>query len=206
VTGAQWAGVGVGAAVLLTGGLVLAASRKEGAPLSSDDESTPVPGGPDALAAQAGVGLDVYCLARAIASEEGGQPRFYQQAVGCACLNFARSEFPRLADPDAIVTLVLGSAGAFGRQGTGGRRVSSARGPAALQLELAAQILTGLVADPTGGATQWDSPAGQRALMAEGDPLTTKTPQQVADARYAAGYQLVVVPGIDPEKLRFWRR
>lgn len=205
MTGARWAGVGVGVAVLLTGGLVLAASRKEGEALS-DDESTPVPGGPDALAAQAGVGLDVYCLARAIASEEGGQPRFYQQAVGCACLNFARSEFPRLAEPDAVITLVLGSAGVFGRQGTGGRRVSSARAPAALQLELAAQVLTGLVADPTSGATQWDSPAGQRALMAQGDPLTTKTPQQVADERYSKGYELVIVPGIDPDKLRFWRR
>lgn len=205
MTGAQWAGVGVGAAVLLAGGLVLAASRKEGEPLS-DDESTPVPGGPDAMAAQAGVPLEVLCLARAIVSEEGGQPRLYQQAVGCACVNFARSEFPRLSEPDAVIQLVLGSAGVFGRQGSGGRRVSSRQAPAALQLELAAEIFAGLVADPTGGATQWDSPAGQRALLAEGDPLTKSTPQQIADARMAAGYHLVVVPGIDPDKLRFWRR
>jgi hypothetical protein len=202
MTGAQWAGLGVGAAILLAGGLVLAAPRWEET-LTDDDPTAPLE--PDELARQAAVPLEVYCLARAIASEEGGQPRFYQQAVGCACVNFARSEFPRLILGDAVVQLILGRVGQFGRQGTGGRRVSSARPPIKLQLELAAGILGGLVGDPTGGATQWDSPAGQRALMAQGDPLTTKTPQQIADKRLAAGYELVVVPGIDPDRLRFWR-
>lgn len=202
MTGAQWTGLGVGAAILLAGGLVLAAPRTEEE--MTDDDPTPALE-PDSLALQAGVTLEVYCLARAIASEEGGQPRLHQLAVGCACVNFARSEFPRLAISDAVIQLVLGNTGEFGRQGTGGRRVSSARAPIKLQLTLGGQILAGEVGDPTFGATQWDSPKGQRALMAQGDPLTKKTPQQIADARMAAGYQLVVVPGIDPDNLRFWR-
>lgn len=170
----------------------------------SDEDATD-PGSPDAAAAAAGETLAVYCLARATASEEGGQPRSYQIAVACAILNFARSEFPRLTDAQAVVQLVLGSAGAFGRQGTGGRRVSSSRAPIALQIGIARDVLAGLVGDPTDGATQFDSPSGQRAALKK-DPLTTKTPQQVADERMSKGYELVVVPGIEPDDLRFWRR
>ena len=203
LTGWHWAGIAAGASVL---GLAIAwwllpANEDE----VSDDDATD-PGSPDAAAAAAGETLAVYCLARATASEEGGQPRSHQVAVACACLNFARSEFPRLSDELAVVQLVLGSAGAFGRQGTGGRRVSSSRAPIALQLDIARDVLAGLVGDPTDGATQWDSPKGQRALLAQGDPLTKKTPQQVADDRMAKGYELVTVPGIDPDDLRFWRR
>lgn len=198
---AHWAGLGA-LAIAGASGFAYLLVRKESV---SDDDPT-VPKQPEALALAAGVPLAQYCLARAIASEEGGQPRLYQQAVGCAIVNFARAEFPRLQIIDAVVQLVLGSAGQFGRQGTGGRRVSSARAPIRLQLELADQILAGEVADPTEGATQWDSPSGQRALLKEGDPLTHATPQQVADNRLAAGYELVTVPGIDPDDLRFWRQ
>lgn len=203
LTGWHWAGIITGTSAL---GVVIAwlLLGSEDTPLSDDE--TPTTGTPDALAAAAGESLPVYCLARATASEEGGQPRGHQVAVACACLNFARSEFPRLSDQDAVVQLVLGSAGAFGRQGTGGRRVSSSRAPVSLQIGIARDVLAGKLGDPTGGATQWDSPNGQRALLAQGDPLTKQTPQQIADSRLAAGYELVVVPGIDPEDLRFWRR
>jgi hypothetical protein len=203
LSGGHWAAVGT-AIVAGASGLAYVLLRKGVDEDVSEDPTQPE--APDALALAAGVSLEMYCLARSIASEEGGQPRLHQQAVGCALVNFARSEFPRLADADAVIQLVLGSAGQFGRQGSGGRRVSSARAPIRLQLELAADILAGQLGDPTSGATQWDSPKGQRALLKQGDPLTQATPQQIADTRMAHGYELVVVPGIDPDDLRFWRR
>jgi hypothetical protein len=209
LTPGEWAAIAAGG-VLVTGGALylvtrLVAGNDEGEDMGSDDVTTPE-GSPEALAIEAGVSLAQLCLARAIVSEAGGLPRLHEQAIGCATLNFARSEYPRLTDADAVVTLVLGSARAFGRQGSGGRRVSSSKEPARLQLNLAAEILAGSAADPTGGATQWDSPRTQRLLMAQGDPLTLKTPQQIADQRIAAGYEQVIVPGIDPEVIRFWRR
>jgi spore germination cell wall hydrolase CwlJ-like protein len=196
---AHWAGVAAG--VLVFGGVAYAVSRKESDVKTDDDTAADSPA---ALAADAGVSLAVYCLARATASEEGGEPRPYQVAVACAILNFARAEFPGWTDEDAVVKLVLGSAGVFGRQGSGGRRVSSARAPVKSQLTLAASVLAGIVADPTDGATQFDSPSGQRAQLMQG--LVTKTPEEVADRRMGAGYELVTVAGVDPERLRFWRR
>ena len=209
LTGAQWAGVAA-AIVVAAGGvawLVLRSSSEDEGDLndvSADDEPT-VPTEPAIAAADAGVSLPVYCLARATASEEGGEPRLYQQAVACAILNLARADFPELRDDDAVVRCVLGTAGTFGRQGTGGRKISSSRVPAPVQLGIAADVLAGRVGDPTGGATQFDSPRAQRALLGK-DPLTKRTPEEIADQRLAAGYDLVVVPGIDPEALRFWRR
>lgn len=204
LTAWEWAAIGGG--VIVTGGALFLAVRlgaANGEPMEGSEE--PTPGTAEQLAAAAGVPLGQYCLARAIVSEAGGLPRLHEVAIGCACLNFARSEFPSLSDPDAIVRLVLGTAGVFGRQGTGGRRVSSSQEPARLQLSIAADVLTGNVGDPTDGSTQWDSPRGQRALAAQGDPLTTKTPEQVAERRASQGYELVVVAGIDPDVIRFWR-
>lgn len=207
MTGAQKAGLavaGVAAAAIAGVGLALVTARPEDFEVTDDQQ--PAPAGPETIARAAGQPLARYCLARAIASEEGGQPRSHQVAVGCALVNFARSEFPQFDQEAAVIRLVLGTAGAFGRQGSGGRRVSSARAPYSLQFTIAREILAGQVGDPTGGATQWDSPSGQRALLKQGDPLTKKTPEQVADARLAQGYELVTVPGIDPDDLRFWRK
>lgn len=194
----QWAIVASAAAVVAGGGLALWIWRPED-DVGSEDE-TPVGGSPPALAAAAGVDIQTYCLARATASEAGGLSRTAQQAVACAIVNFAQSEGLSVAD------LVLGTARAFGRQGSGGRRVASTRAPAALQLEIAAAVMAGEVGDPTGGATQFDSPSGQRRLIAQGDPLSRKTPDEIAALRAAAGYELVTVPGVDPDTLRFWRR
>jgi hypothetical protein len=210
LTGRKWALV-AGGIVLASAGiayLVLRSSGDDEGDLNdvtdtSDDPT--VPAAPAQAAADAGVSLPVYCLARATASEEGGEPRLFQQAVACAIVNLARADFPELGDEDAVVRTVLGTAGAFGRQGTGGRKISSRNAPASSQLALAADVLAGRVADPTGGATQFDSPSGQRWALAN-DPLTKKTPEQIADQRTAAGYELVVVAGIDPDRLRFWRR
>ncbi len=207
LTGWHWAAIG--SAVLAAGsGLAWLLLPREDAPQGeevSDDDPTS-PQDPHGLALASGETFVVYCFARAIASEEGGQPRTHQVAVACAILNFARSEHPSDSDEDALVKLILGTAGQFGRQGNGGRRVSSARAPGYVQFRIAHDVLTGLESDPTDGATQFDSPSGQRALLAKGDPLTTKTPEEIAAGRMAKGYELVTVPGIDPDDLRFWRR
>jgi hypothetical protein len=208
LSGVQIAGAAAAAFLAAAGGLAYVFTRREptmGNEIFEDWDGY-ARGAIAAVATAAGQPLDRYCLARAIASEEGGQPRTFQVAVGCAILNFARSEFPQLADGDAVIALVTGDEGAFGRQGTGGRRVASTREPARLQFGIAEDILAGKVADMTAGSTQFDSPEGQRAMLARGDGLTRLTPEQVADNRYRSGYELVVVPGIDPDKLRFWRQ
>lgn len=207
LTGWHWAAIG--SAIIVAGsGLAWALLPREDDPTGeavSDDDPT-TPHDPHGLALASGETFPVYCFARAIASEEGGQPRTHQVAVGCAILNFARSEHQGDSDEDALVKLILGSSGQFGRQGTGGRRVSSARAPGFVQFRIAKDVLSGVEPDQTMGATQFDSPSGQRALLAKGDPLTTKTPEEIAAARIAKGYELVTVPGIDPDDLRFWRR
>jgi hypothetical protein len=207
LTGVQIAGAAAAAFLAAAGGLAFVFTRRE--PMGNEifeDWEGYARGAIAAVATAAGQPLDRYCLARAIASEEGGQPRTFQVAVGCAILNFARSEFPNLPDGDAVIALVTGDEGAFGRQGAGGRRVASTREPARLQFGIAEDILAGKVADMTAGSTQFDSPSGQRAQLAAGTPGVKLTPEQVADNRYRSGYELVVVPGIDPEKLRFWRQ
>lgn len=204
-----WHWAAIGAAVLAAGSgaawLLLPRENDSTGEDVPDDVATP-PNEPHALALASGETFVVYCFARAIASEEGGQPRTHQVAVACAILNFARSERPGDTDEEAIIKLILGSAGQFGRQGSGGRRVSSARAPGYLQFRIAHDVLAGVEPDPTMGATQFDSPSGQRKLLAQEDSLTTKTPEEVAASRISKGYELVTVPGIDPDDLRFWRR
>jgi hypothetical protein len=207
LTGWHWAAIGSAVAVAGSGIAWLLLPRENdphGETVSDDDPTSP--NQPHGLALASGETFPVYCFARAIASEEGGQPRTHQVAVACAILNFALSEHPSDSEEDALVKLILGSSGEFGRQGSGGRRVSSARAPGYLQFRIAHDVLAGVEPDVTMGATQFDSPSGQRALLAKGDPETRKTPEEIAASRIAKGYELVTVPGIDPDDLRFWRR
>lgn len=154
------------------------------------------------LAALAGVNVSVYALARMLASEHDGDGVPVKTAIAWACVNAARK-----AKVDVFVLLTRStkmSPGSFGAQNTG-RYASTARDPRRIDCQIAADVLSWKVADPTGGATQFDSPRAQRALMARAAKGYTKSPEQVAEARRKGGSELVTIPGVDPDYLRFWR-
>jgi hypothetical protein len=52
----------------------------------------------------------------------------------------------------------------------------------------------------------WDSPNAQRALLARGTLGYKKTPEEVAVARVKQGYEVVHLPSVSPDKVRFWRK
>jgi hypothetical protein len=161
-----------------------------------------VPGDPDALAASAGVDVETYSLARTLASEEGGSDKLIKVAVAWSVLNYSRK---RGRSVTAQVTRANDSnhAGSYGtyknidpaspEQGSPDRYASTALDPYADDAQIANAVITGSVADPTGGADQFDRPGGE------------KDPQYTYNKRVAAGAVAVNVPGIDPSEIRFWR-
>lgn len=155
-----------------------------------------VPPGPDT----ASLGEDLEALARGIASEAGGEPRVVQVAIGHAIQNLA------LARGKSIYRAARGTADEWGSQGSGGREFSSARPYTAKILEVARVVLSGDEPDPTGGATQFDSPRAQRQLLKQRPDIYKKTPEQVAAARKADGKVMVLLAGIPEDQIRFWRR
>lgn len=142
-------------------------------------------------------GDEVYALARAIASEQGSLNATAGLGIGFAIRNHAR----RLGKTIAATVAPNG----WGSQ-SGGGYVSTAREPAAKHTALAAEVLMPNAFDITGGAEHFDSPRAQRALLAKGAAGYVKTPEQVAQARVASGLELVTLPNVDPDALRFWRR
>jgi hypothetical protein len=197
-----WLGLaGLGALALApAAALKLARGRAIGGPEARAGSDGWVTGNPATLASQAGAGLDVYALARLIASEVGGLPELARIAVAYAALNEARRR------KTTVSKLLMGSAGRFSAQNVGGKFASTAQPPTTGDLETARRVFAALVSDPTGGATRWDSPAAQRALLKRGASRYTKTPEQVAASRRGEGFEVVYLAGIDPEKLRFWRK
>jgi hypothetical protein len=140
---------------------------------------------------------DVYALGRVLASEAATEPAVIREAIGRAVLNHAR----RLG---RTIYATVAPNGWESQQGGG--YVSTAREPRSTDLQLAAYVLTPGTMDVTGGAEYFDSPRAQRAALAKGIPGYRKTPEQVARDREAAGLVLVVLPGVDPERFRMWRR
>lgn len=194
-------GLGVAGAAMLTPTVVRhIGNRPIGGPTAQANASGFVPGIPVTLAREAGVSLDVYALARCIASEAGGLPALAKTAVAWAVVNEAR------ARKTTASRLLLGREGKFAAQNVGGRYASTARPPTASDLQIAADVLSGRVLDPTNGARRWDSPRAQRALLARGTPGYTKGPEEVAANRRAEGFGPVYLSGTDREQLRFWRK
>jgi spore germination cell wall hydrolase CwlJ-like protein len=153
---------------------------------------------PNALAKQAGTSLDVYALARMIASEHPSGTNAVKVAVACVVLNYARKRGV------SVSALLLAPQGRFGRQNVG-KYAATGNDPTAEEIEIARRVLSGGVLDPTGGAVQFDSPRAQRAALARGVKGYKKTPEDVARQRIAEGKVAVTVPGIDPDYLRFWK-
>ena len=160
---------------------------------------------PVALAATAGVSLDVYALASMGVSEEAGKGMV-------AVMWAARNNAQRAGEAIHAMLLRGGkrdeskkfvpsvSNGFFGRQKTH-KYADTSKAPTKAAIELAAKVIARQVPDPTGGATQWDAPKVQAAAHAR-DPKTYKTPEEIAERRSKTS-KLVMVDGV-PDT-RFWR-
>lgn len=141
-----------------------------------------------------------FILATMVASEAGSQHPLAQYGVAHAALNRAKQEKKSLYG-------LLTPKGTFGSQGFGGRGYAATKNPPTLaHLEVAEKAISGQVADPTNGASQFDSPRVQRKGVEEGWALYTKGPEEVAQDRIKSGMEAVFLTGIDPDTIRFWRK
>lgn len=186
-------GVGVIAAVV---NMVLLHTAK-------DTDGNVVPADVQGLADGAGVSPDVYALARVGASEAGGQKQIAKQGVMWVVINHAN------ATGSTPLLTVLGTADTFGHQGTGGRNfVASGHDPGAVDLQIADDVFSGNLPDPTGGALNFDSPGAYKDKV-DTDGNVVQTAQQRADAFAAAregeGKSLVLLDGVSESTFRFWR-
>lgn len=145
---------------------------------------------PEELAASAGLDVDTYALARMISSEEGNSANVRQAAVAWVMVNNGGTGYaiPR---------------GTFGRQGSGGRPISTSQDPFEGHVDIAKGVLNGTIADPTNGARYFIAPKTQDALHAR-NPEKYKSFDEVNASRIANGHQPVVVEGIDPDLLIFY--
>lgn len=169
------------------------------------DKTTGVaPCDPAELAAQAGLDLDTYALARMIASEEGNSSREVQALVAHAIVNAARAGGKSIS-AKLLRAKLPSHNGFFGTQrniekGTEGydgsdRFASTATDPYEGHAAVALGVLGGTIPDLTGGAERFDRTGG------------LKDPDRVAANREAEGFAVVDgledIPGIGD--LRFWR-
>jgi hypothetical protein len=162
------------------------------------------PAPPDALARGIGVEPNRYAMARAIVSEVGNLPLAAQVGVGWAIRNMAAHQgvsILRLVtraqykDSSGNIVVVDGADGFFGQQSQH-RYCSSAQDADDNALDIADQVISGSIDDPTDGARQWDSPS---AFSSSG------AADKTAASRIAAGNVEVDLPGVSPSQLRFWR-
>jgi hypothetical protein len=166
---------------------ILRGSKATNAPYSKTTGAVNVP--PETLAAQAGVDVDTYSLARMISSEEGRSSNAVKAAVGWAAMNHANASGKTIT---ATLTQNKNHQGLYGTQ-VGGY-ASTALDPYEGDIAIANAILTGAYPDPTGGADQFDRPSG------EADP------DAVAQNRIDSGSHEVTVDGIDDGGIRFWSK
>jgi hypothetical protein len=145
------------------------------------------------------VPMDVVALATVIPSEGGGLPESGKIAIAWAVKNMAKKTKKTLF-------AVIAPDGQFASQGTINHSyVASSSPPGIRDLAIAADVVAGKIADNTGGATLFDSPAAQRKFLAEGLPGYKSTPEEIAANRRAKGYEEVRLASVSPEALRLWR-
>lgn len=143
---------------------------------------------------------DVEALARMIASENPNDGELIQTAVAWV----AKNEAKRLKR--SVTQLLVPDGAAYGPQGQGGRWYASTRNEATEATRaIARNVLSGATVDPTNGATNFDSPRSQRAGIRKGLPGYKSTPEEIAQRRMNAGQEMVTLPGVDPDYMRFWR-
>jgi hypothetical protein len=177
-------------------GAIVKGSRVGDATSPNPDAPTEIAQDPTTLAADAGLDLDTYALARVISSEEGNSPNAFQLAIGCAMRNLANHYGAGIFD--------TATDGSFGRQSGGvtSRPVSTWEDPYEGHVAIA-QAVQGGTPDVTQGAYQWVAPKAQDALNRR-DPTKYKTFAEVDAARIAGGLRQVNVDGVDPSLLVFY--
>jgi hypothetical protein len=155
---------------------------------------------PAGLTRNVGATLPSYALASMMESEESTDKG--RLAVGLAAWNAARH------DPDRLLRL-LAPRGRFGSQEVN-PYASTSKGPSSRTLALAAAVLDGRATDFVEGATLWDAPRTQDKLHSlyladpSRHPKYKHGSADVARRRVAAGYRMVMVPGVP--NTRFWTR
>jgi hypothetical protein len=139
---------------------------------------------------------NAFVLGTMVASEVGELHPLAKVGVAHAAVNMARLKKMRL-------TKLLTPDGRFGSQQ--GRYATTARPPTIESIEIAQHVLDGKIADPTYGAMQFDSTGAQREGVAAGWAGYNSLPEDIAKTRSKEGKVAVYLPGVDPEKIRFWR-
>jgi hypothetical protein len=124
-----------------------------------------------------------------ISSEEGRSSNTIKAAVGWAAMNHANAAGKSIT---AVLTQNKNHQGLYGTQ-VGGY-ASTALDPYEGDIAIATGILTGTIADMTGGADQFDRPSGEA------------NPDAVAQNRIDSGSHEVTVAGIDDTGIRFWSK
>jgi hypothetical protein len=163
---------------------------------------------PATLAAEASVDVDTFALAVMLSSEEGNSAQNIKEAVGAACMNYAKG-VGKTVSALLLTAKTAGHSGFFGAQADqtrfvtstlSGKQVhpsdryaSSRKSPYEDDIGIATALTTGATPDPTGGADQYDRPGHE--LNADA----------IAAKRTAAGKVLASVDGIDPTEIRFWK-
>ena len=153
---------------------------------------------PEVLARDAGLSVEELALARMVQSEAGTLPQAARIGVAYAALRHS-------AGAGGIAKVLTHSSGAgdgfFGRQDQG-RYAATSQDHTAASLAAAQAALNGSIADPTGGADQWDSP---QSYPSDDDSTSAEKAAATADRRMAAGKEVVLIDGVPERKIRFWR-
>lgn len=167
-----------------------------------DDDTGVVTDDPAALASTADLTEDQYALARCLSSEEGNSSNAIKVAVCWAVINYAAKQGQTLSDLLTHATEPTHS-GHFGSyknvdassatNGKPDRYASTKADPYAGDGQIASSCIDGTFPDPTGGAIQFDRPAGE------------KNPDYTATKREAAGLVVADVDGVDSSVIRFWK-
>jgi hypothetical protein len=185
----------IGAAAYL-----LVKAGKKAMPIEGDkpNKGGLVEADPIKLAEARGVSLDVYALARMMASEASDKAT--RVAVGWAARNYSSRKGKSISS--VLLAGTGGSEGSFGAQNLGGKYASTKNPPTDETISIAGEILTGKIPDPTGGCTLWDAPVAQDAAVRKKVPGYRKTSTEIAAER-SKGFDEVWLPGITTT--RFWR-
>jgi len=163
-----------------------------------------IPTSPSILASQAGLPLDVYSMARLLASEGYGGPalekRFALTQIGHAVKNEARRRGLSVTSLLTKSTYPEAS-GKYGEQR--GRYASTSKAPKDAHLSLAQQVMAGTQADRTGGATKFLDPhVFQRGIQAG---ARLKPVEQVLTDWHEHNAYVGSIPGITTSYLMFFR-
>lgn len=161
-----------------------------------------VPGKAEDLAKAAGYEKSIYALARMVASEHGSASRAVKVAIAWVARNEAK------ARGYSIFTLLTKSrrgGGQFGAQSTG--RYASTRLPAREEdIDVAVDVISGAVKDPTNGARRFYSPKAQDQLFKAGKPGYTKDAKTVEANWQKEGWKKVVIAEVSANELTFFSR